>query len=63
MRNGGQAVFDAASKGEGEGFMDPTIIKAGEQLAEFGKLEPFQRAISAPPGHRRSVFLATAKRR
>lgn len=22
--------------------MDPAIIKAGEQLAEFGKLEPFQ---------------------
>lgn len=42
MRNGGQAVFDAARKGEGDGFMDPTIIKAGEQLAEFGKLEPFQ---------------------
>ena len=42
MRNGGQAVFDAASKGEGEGFRDPAIIKAGEQLAEFGKLEPFQ---------------------
>ncbi|WP_343315807.1 extracellular solute-binding protein [Brucella sp. BE17] len=42
MRNGGQAVFEAASKGEGEGFMDPAIIKAGEQLAEFGKLEPFQ---------------------
>lgn len=42
MRNGGQAVFDAARKGEGEGFMDPAIIKAGEQLAAFGKLEPFQ---------------------
>ncbi len=42
MRNGGQAVFDAARKGEGEGFMDPAIIKAGKQLAEFGKLEPFQ---------------------
>ena len=42
MRNGGQTVFDAARKGEGEGFMDPSIIKAGEQLAEFGKLEPFQ---------------------
>ncbi|MDR6433481.1 extracellular solute-binding protein [Brucella pseudogrignonensis] len=42
MRNGGQAVFEAASKGEGEGFMDPAILKAGEQLAEFGKLEPFQ---------------------
>ncbi|WP_296105052.1 ABC transporter substrate-binding protein [uncultured Agrobacterium sp.] len=42
MRNGGQSVFEAASKGEGEGFMDPSIIKAGEQLAEFGKLEPFQ---------------------
>ncbi|AYM07327.1 ABC transporter substrate-binding protein [Agrobacterium radiobacter] len=42
MRNGGQAVFDAARKGEGEGFMAPAIIKAGEQLAAFGKLEPFQ---------------------
>lgn len=42
MRNGGQAVFEAASKGEGEGFMAPAMIKAGEQLAEFGKLEPFQ---------------------
>ena len=42
MRNGGQAVFESARKGEGEGFMDPSIIKAGEQLAEFGKLEPFQ---------------------
>ncbi len=29
MRNGGQSVFEAASKGEGEGFMDPAIIKAG----------------------------------
>lgn len=42
MRNGGQQVFEAASRGEGEGFMDPAIIRAGEQLAEFGKLEPFQ---------------------
>ena len=42
MRNGGQKVFEAARTGEGEGFMDPAIIKAGEQLAEFGKLEPFQ---------------------
>lgn len=42
MRNGGKAVFDAASKGEGDGFLDPAIIKAGEQLADFGKLEPFQ---------------------
>lgn len=42
MRNGGQPVFEAASKGEGEGFLDPAIIKAGEQLAEFGTLEPFQ---------------------
>jgi raffinose/stachyose/melibiose transport system substrate-binding protein len=42
MRNGGQKVFDAAKTGEGEGFNDPAIIKAGEQLAELGKLEPFQ---------------------
>ncbi|WEX74011.1 extracellular solute-binding protein [Sinorhizobium numidicum] len=42
MREGGQKVFDAAKKGEGEGFLDPAIIKAGEDLAELGKLEPFQ---------------------
>ncbi len=42
MREGGQQVFDAAKKGEGEGFLDPAIIKAGEDLAELGKLEPFQ---------------------
>lgn len=42
MRNGGQEVFEAAKKNEGEGFLHPSIIKAGEQLAELGKLEPFQ---------------------
>lgn len=42
MRNGGQAVFEAAKNNEGEGFQHPAIIKAGEQLAELGKLEPFQ---------------------
>lgn len=42
MRNGGQEVFDRAKNNEGEGFLDPAIIKAGEQLAELGKLEPFQ---------------------
>lgn len=42
MRNGGQDVFEAARTGEGEGFNHPAILKAGEQLIEFGKLEPFQ---------------------
>lgn len=42
MRDGGKQVFTAAKNGEGEGFLDPTIIKAGEQLAELGALEPFQ---------------------
>lgn len=42
MRNGGQEVFEAAKNKEGEGFLDPAVIKAGEQLAELGKLEPFQ---------------------
>ena len=39
---GGQKVFDAAKNGKGEGFLDPTIIKAGDDLIELGKLEPFQ---------------------
>ncbi|MDI7923879.1 ABC transporter substrate-binding protein [Ferirhizobium litorale] len=42
MRNAGQEVFDKAKNNEGEGFLDPAIVKAGEQLAELGKLEPFQ---------------------
>ncbi|RUM25330.1 extracellular solute-binding protein [Rhizobium vallis] len=42
MREGGQKVFDAAKNGEGEGFLDPAVIKAGDDLAELGKLEPFQ---------------------
>lgn len=42
MRDGGQKVFDAAKTGQGEGFNDPAVIKAGEQLADLGKLEPFQ---------------------
>ncbi len=42
MRNGGQQVFEDAKNNEGEGFLQPAIIKAGEQLAELGKLEPFQ---------------------
>ncbi|AYG67811.1 MULTISPECIES: extracellular solute-binding protein [unclassified Rhizobium] len=42
MRDGGQQVFNNAKNGKGNGFNDPAIIKAGEQLAELGKLEPFQ---------------------
>lgn len=42
MRNGGHDVFEVARSGDGEGFNDPAIVKAGEQLIEFGKLEPFQ---------------------
>lgn len=42
MRDGGKSVFTAAKNGEGNGFLDPAIIKAGEQLAELGALEPFQ---------------------
>jgi raffinose/stachyose/melibiose transport system substrate-binding protein len=42
MREGGQKVFEAAKKGEGEGFLDPAIIKAGDDLIQLGKLEPFQ---------------------
>jgi len=42
MRDGGQKVFDAAKNGQGDGFNDPAVIKAGEQLADLGKLEPFQ---------------------
>ncbi|OHV76961.1 extracellular solute-binding protein [Rhizobium sp. LCM 4573] len=43
MRNAGQQGFDEMKTGEGDGFLAPAAIKAGEQLAELGKLEPFQQ--------------------
>ena len=42
MRFAGKDVISAAKNGEGDGFLDPAFIKAGEQLARLGKLEPFQ---------------------
>ena len=42
MRNAGQQGFEEMKTGEGDGFLSPAAIKAGEQLAELGKLEPFQ---------------------
>jgi raffinose/stachyose/melibiose transport system substrate-binding protein len=42
MRNGGKSAFDAALRGEGDGFAATPFIKAGEQLKELVDLEPFQ---------------------
>jgi raffinose/stachyose/melibiose transport system substrate-binding protein len=42
MRNAGKAGFAAAKNGENGGFANDVFVKAGEQLRELGKLEPFQ---------------------
>ena len=42
MRNGGKSAFDAALRGEGDGFAAAPFIKAGEQLKQLVDLEPFQ---------------------
>ncbi len=42
MRNSGKETLERVLRGEGKGFLEPSIIAAGEQLAAFGKLEPFQ---------------------
>jgi raffinose/stachyose/melibiose transport system substrate-binding protein len=42
MREAGQKGFEAAKAGKGDGFADKAFVKAGERLAELGKLEPFQ---------------------
>lgn len=43
MRAGGKAAFDAAKAGEGDGFKSEAFVKAGQQLAALGKLQPFQQ--------------------
>ena len=42
MREAGQAGFDAAKNGENGGFMAEPFIKAGQKLADLGKMEPCQ---------------------
>ncbi len=42
MRNGGKPAFDAAVRGEGEGFAAAPFVKAGEQLRQLADLDPFQ---------------------
>ena len=42
MRNGGRPAFEAALRGEGQGFAAPPFVKAGEQLRQLADLEPFQ---------------------
>jgi raffinose/stachyose/melibiose transport system substrate-binding protein len=42
MRNGGRSAFEAALRGEGEGFAAPPFVKAGEQLRQLVDLDPFQ---------------------
>lgn len=42
MRNGGKPAFEAAVRGEGDGFAAPPFVKAGEQLRQLADLEPFQ---------------------
>jgi raffinose/stachyose/melibiose transport system substrate-binding protein len=42
LRSGGKAAFDAAVKGEGDGFASPTFVQAGTLFAELAQLDPFQ---------------------
>jgi len=42
IRNGGKPAFEAALRGEGEGFAAAPFVKAGEQLKQLVDLEPFQ---------------------
>lgn len=42
MREAGQAGFEAAKNGENGGFMAEPFIRAGQKLADLGKMEPCQ---------------------
>jgi raffinose/stachyose/melibiose transport system substrate-binding protein len=42
MRNGGQEAMQTAKSGEEDAFLQDAFIKAGEQVAELGAMEPCQ---------------------
>ncbi|MEF2072670.1 extracellular solute-binding protein [Consotaella aegiceratis] len=42
MREAGKELFDQTKAHEGDGFTAEPFVKAGELLADLGKLEPFQ---------------------
>jgi raffinose/stachyose/melibiose transport system substrate-binding protein len=42
IREAGKDGFQKAKSGDGEGFVAPAFVEAGNKLAELGKIEPFQ---------------------
>ena len=42
MREAGKDGFDAAKAGKNGGFTGEPFVKAGQHLADLGKLDPFQ---------------------
>ncbi len=47
VRLAGQDGFNAAAKGEGEGFAGPEFVKAGELFLQLAALEPWQQGFEA----------------
>lgn len=47
VRLAGQDGFNAAAKGEGEGFAAPEFVKAGELFLQLAALEPWQQGFEA----------------
>jgi raffinose/stachyose/melibiose transport system substrate-binding protein len=47
IRNAGHDVFYAAKDGEGDGYVVPDIIKAGDMLHQLAELKPFQEGFEA----------------
>jgi len=53
IREGGQAAFQEATSGKGDGFAGPTFVKAGQLFKQLTDLEPFQ------PGWQGTMWPAT----
>ncbi|WP_207476330.1 ABC transporter substrate-binding protein [Arenibaculum pallidiluteum] len=53
IRQGGQAAFQEATSGKGDGFAGPTFVKAGQLFKQLADLEPFQ------PGWQGTMWPAT----
>ena len=61
IRLAGQDAFEAAERGEGEGFAAPAFVEAGEKFLDLVELEPFQDGFLAANYNKSAGYFGDGK--